>query len=234
MDVYNAVRDCPPQAQKPIGAGRLKGMTDINPQWRIEKLTEVYGAVGIGWYYTIDKQWLETAPNNEISAFCNISLYVKDSGEWSKPIQGTGGSHFVSNEKSGAYMSDECFKMALTDALSVACKALGVGANIYWNSSPTKYSAMQEQAAKPKAQPKQTAPVQPTQPHPVQQKAQDGEPLIDADTGRTIVVECDKRGINLMALLKIYKVMEVQELNVRQAENIMNNWNKIQERCGSK
>ena len=29
--------------------------------------------------------------------------------------------------------------MALTDAISVACKALGVGANIYWDSDRTKY-----------------------------------------------------------------------------------------------
>jgi hypothetical protein len=224
LSVYNAVRECPKEAQKPIQAGRLKGMTDINPQWRIEKLTEVYGAVGIGWYYTIDKQWLETSPTNEVAAFCNISLYVKDSGEWSKPIQGTGGSKFISNEKSGAYMSDECFKMALTDALSVACKALGVGANVYWNNSPTKYSAMQEQAQNTK----QKAPAQTAQ-KPVQ--PQQTEPLIDADTGRTIVAECDKRGINLLALLHLYKVMEVQELTVKQANNILSNWDKIKERC---
>ena len=28
------------------------------------------------------------------------------------------------------YTSDECYKMALTDALSVACKALGVAADV--------------------------------------------------------------------------------------------------------
>lgn len=36
-------------------------------------------------------------------------------------------------------MSDECYKMATTDALSVACKNLGIGADIYWKESKTKY-----------------------------------------------------------------------------------------------
>ena len=59
-------------------------------------------------------------------------------------IPGTGGSKFAAKEKSGVYVSDECFKMALTDALSVACKQLGIGADVYWAADRTKYSTPQE------------------------------------------------------------------------------------------
>ena len=52
--------------------------------------------------------------------------------EWSKPIVGVGGSMFIAKEKSGPYTSDEAYKMALTDAISVSCKALGIAADIYW------------------------------------------------------------------------------------------------------
>lgn len=141
MEIYNAVQAVPQEAKKEIKAGRLKGMTDINPQWRIETLTKTFGAVGFGWYYTINRQWLEESPvTNEIAAFCNISLFVKYGGEWSQGIEGTGGSRFVSKETNGFYCSDEAFKMALTDALSVSCKALGIGADVYWAKSETKYS----------------------------------------------------------------------------------------------
>ena len=146
LKIYNAVRECPKEALKPISAGRLKGKSDINPMWRIKKLTELYGPAGIGWYYEIVKQWLETGANNEISAFCNINLYIKVNGEWSKPIQGTGGSSFVAKQNSGMYVSDECFKMALTDAISVACKALGFAANVYWDNDKTKYSSQSDAA----------------------------------------------------------------------------------------
>ena len=40
LDIYEKVRSVPQNAQKEIKAGRLKGMTDINPMWRIQKLTE--------------------------------------------------------------------------------------------------------------------------------------------------------------------------------------------------
>ena len=39
MDIYDRARQVPEAAQKRIGGGRLKGMTDINPMWRIQMLT---------------------------------------------------------------------------------------------------------------------------------------------------------------------------------------------------
>ena len=141
MSIYNEVRVCPENAQKKIGAGRLKGMTDINPMFRIKMLTQVFGPVGFGWYYEVTKKWLETV-GNETRAFVDINLYVKKDGEWSKPIFGTGGSSFATVEKNGLYVNDECYKMALTDAISVATKALGMAADIYWSTDAlnTKYA----------------------------------------------------------------------------------------------
>lgn len=142
LNIYDAARNVPAEALKPIQAGRLKGKSDINPMWRIKKLTEIFGPCGIGWKYTITKQWMEAADGGEIAAFCDIDLRVKADGEWSEPIPGTGGSMFVAREKSGLYTSDECYKMALTDAISVACKALGFAADVYWDRDPTKYDPL--------------------------------------------------------------------------------------------
>ena len=139
METYNAFAEVPANAKKTIGAGRLKGMTDINPMWRIKMLTERYGACGIGWTYEIiDKQVIEGADGVKC-AFLDILLHVKEDGEWSEGIPGTGGSTFVAKEKGGLYTNDECFKMALTDAISVSCKALGMGADVYWEAGRTKY-----------------------------------------------------------------------------------------------
>jgi len=140
MTLYDAVRTVPPNALKEIVVGRLKGKSDINPMWRIKMLTEQFGVCGIGWKYVITKQWLEEGAKGEVAAFVNIDLFVKCDGEWSDAIPGTGGSSFVANEKNGPYTSDECFKMALTDAISVSCKALGFAADVYWNADRTKYS----------------------------------------------------------------------------------------------
>lgn len=138
MKIYNAVREVPQNAMKPILGGRLKGKTDINPTWRIKVLTEQFGPCGIGWYYKPIKKWTEVY-GDEICAFVDIELYIKVNGEWSMPISGTGGNMLAQKEKGGIYVSDECFKMATTDALSVACKQLGIGADVYWHDD-TKYT----------------------------------------------------------------------------------------------
>lgn len=138
MTIYDACRSVPESAKKAITAGRLKGKTDINPMWRIKRLTEQFGPCGIGWYYKPVRKWLETH-GDEIAAFVDIELYVKIGGEWSMPIAGTGGSMFAARQKDGVYVSDECYKMASTDAISVACKQLGIGADVYWDADRTKY-----------------------------------------------------------------------------------------------
>ena len=140
LAIYNKVRKVPPEAIKTIGGGRLKGMSDINPMWRIKILTDTFGMCGIGWKYEIVDERLEKGGSDEVSAFVRINLFVKADDVWSDAIPGTGGSSFVAKDKSGLYQSDECFKMALTDALSVACKALGVAADVYWDKDNTKYT----------------------------------------------------------------------------------------------
>ena len=140
LGIYESVRQVPQSAQREIQAGRLKGKTDINPMWRIKALTEQFGPCGIGWKYVITDKRLEQGANNEVSAFVDIDLFIKVDGTWSDAIPGTGGSAFVASERNGLYTSDECFKMALTDAISVACKALGFGADVYWAKDATKYT----------------------------------------------------------------------------------------------
>lgn len=150
LAIYNAVRSVPDSAKRQIGAGRLKGKTDINPMWRIKALTEKFGPCGFGWKYVITDKRLEQGANGEVAAFLDIDLFVKADGVWSDAIPGTGGSAFVEKEKNGPYTSDECYKMALTDAISVACKALGFGADVYWAADRSKYD---------KPESKQEAPV---------------------------------------------------------------------------
>ena len=134
LDIYNAGRKVPEEAQKPFNNGKFSG-TDINPMWRIKKLTELFGPAGIGWYYEVLSERAEEHGETTI-AIVDLNLYIKVDGEWSKPIYGTGGNVLLRKGST----SDEGYKMALTDALSVACKALGIGADIYFQKDKTKYT----------------------------------------------------------------------------------------------
>lgn len=148
LSIYDKLKTTPQEAIKTIGAGRLSGMSDINPMWRIKMLTESFGPCGFGWKYVITSKRLETGCKDQISAFIDIDLFVKVNDVWSDAIPGMGGSSFVTLEKNGLYQSDECFKMALTDAIGVACKALGMSADIYFSKDKTKYTTSETSEAK--------------------------------------------------------------------------------------
>lgn len=139
MDIYEAARAVPAEAQKQFSNGSFSG-TDINPMWRIKKLTELFGPCGIGWYYDIVSERAEEH-GDQTMAIVDINLYIKVGGEWSKPIYGTGGNSLKKTTSKGVKTSDEGYKMALTDALSVAAKSLGIGADIYFSKDKTKYSS---------------------------------------------------------------------------------------------
>jgi len=143
MRFYGKVQDTPKEAQKSFNNGRFSG-TDINPMWRIKKLTEVFGPCGFGWWTQNVKYKFEHAEQtNETAVFCELELIVVDpeTNDESRPIYGVGGNTFVAQRKAGPQSSDEAMKMAYTDALSIACKALGFSHDIYYQADRTKYTA---------------------------------------------------------------------------------------------
>ena len=149
--IWDKVHKPDPTSLKTIGGGRIKGMTDINPQWRLQAATEVFGPCGIGWWYTIKELWTVPGSDGQVMAFARVDVFYRDGESISQPVEGIGGSMMITNESKKEqqadgttkyvpyqYTNDECYKMAVTDALSVAFKALGFGAEIYagrWDGS---------------------------------------------------------------------------------------------------
>lgn len=137
LDLYNRFSAPPKEALTPITGGRLKGMSDINPMWRIKCLTEMFGPCGRGWTYEIKEHWTE-AHGEEVAVFVVIELRYTYNNDGPFRVTGTGGSMVYAQERNGMHLSDEAYKMAVTDALGVCCKQLGIAADVYW-SEGTKY-----------------------------------------------------------------------------------------------
>lgn len=142
MRFYVQVQDTPKEAQKSFNNGRFTG-TDINPMWRIKMLTQMFGPAGIGWW-TEDEQYIfePCTDTGEIAVFCTLHLLYRDpeTGEISHPVSGIGGNKFLVSQRNGKYCNDEAYKMAYTDALSIACKSLGFSHDIYYQADRTKYT----------------------------------------------------------------------------------------------
>jgi len=140
LEIWNKLKGVPDQYLRLIDKGRLKGKNDVNPQWRMERMTEVFGPCGDGWKYEIVSMREKDLADGQVMCFVEILLYYRIEGCWSDPIPGTGGSMLVKKEHSGLHASDEGYKMATTDALSVAMKAIGVAASVYLGQCDTKYA----------------------------------------------------------------------------------------------
>ena len=128
MTLWNAMATPPESALSEITGGRLGGMTDIKPQWRIQIMTEQFGPCGTGWGYEIEKAWTEPGPDGQTFALVLVQVWYKG-GEQTTP--GVGGAMLVDMEKAGLHCDDDAFKKALTDGIGVALRALGVAADVY-------------------------------------------------------------------------------------------------------
>lgn len=223
LELYNRVRSVPATAKSPIMGGRMSGKTSIEPMWRIKTLTELFGPCGLGWYYVPVKKWSETA-GGETVVFVDIELYVKFEGEWSKPIAGTGGASLASNQKGGLFVSDECYKMATTDAISVACRQLGIGADVYWegdkgggrNASSNTSSAG---SARDKGGSRNTSSAMNARPS---APVQEAEPVLEARYINSLLNELKRTGIGKNSLLQNYGKKDIREINFEEYKDAMN------------
>lgn len=146
MEVWSQLAETPEEAKRKISGGRLNGFTDINPMWRLRRLTEVFGPCGIGWSYKVVNQREVAGANGEIALFLDVELQVKVGDQWSAPIPGLGGNMLVAKESGGLRTNDEAYKMALSDAIGTACKALGMSEDVYMSGKGRTGSKYQEAA----------------------------------------------------------------------------------------
>ena len=162
---WEKLKKPPEWALKTITGGRLKGMADIKPQWRIKVMNEVFGPCGDGWRYEIIDTKIADASEGQKFVFVDLLLYWfnHESNEWSKAIPGNGGSMLIAKESGGLHCNDEAIKMAITDALGSAMKMIGVAEEVYlgnWTGSKYVDRESSEQTKKaPAPKPAKPAPV---------------------------------------------------------------------------
>lgn len=147
LNIWNQVKQPPSSFLKRIDFGYLKGKSDINPQWRLMAMTQAFGPVGHGWNYRITDKWTEKAPCGTVMAFAEVAVKTKLNGEWGEEFYGVGGSQIVEVAKGQLKPNDEGFKMAVTDALGVAFKSVGIAADVYFgNYDGSKYTKTTDEA----------------------------------------------------------------------------------------
>lgn len=150
MEIWNALSVTDPKHTKGFKrAGGFSG-TAVKPQWVIQRLTEHFGPVGVGW--GMHEPSFQVVPaGNEVLVFCKVQAWH---GEEGNSFWGVGGDKVVTQRQSGAFTDDEAFKKAFTDALMNAFKFVGVAADVHMGRfDDSKYLAEAEAHFQPKPQP---------------------------------------------------------------------------------
>lgn len=138
--LWERYQECPPEAKKTIRGGKLNGMTDISPIWRYKALTEAFGVAGDGWGIDDTQFTVLDGAKGEKVVMCTLTLWHESNGRKNR-VPGQGGAMLINTEKGELRTNDEAYKMAYTDAVSVACKQLGFAANVYWQGgADSKYA----------------------------------------------------------------------------------------------
>lgn len=140
LTIWNELKRTDPKATKPFQrSGGFKG-TQIDPVYRMERMTEVFGPVGQGW------GWEQTGQHvSDGMVFVGVRVWYLPAGEapkWPETAPGvplnarfTGpqwGGDVLTLERGGRTRpNDEAFKMAMTDAIGKALLSIGLAADVY-------------------------------------------------------------------------------------------------------
>lgn len=136
MRIWNNVCETAPDFTKSFArAGGFRG-TAINPTYQVQRATETFGPVGIGWGYEIvDEKFVEGGTVNKnrdrsIIHVIRLRLWYMD-GEVRGSVEHFGQTTFVGANSHGVYTDEEAPKKTLTDAISKCLSMLGFSADIH-------------------------------------------------------------------------------------------------------
>jgi hypothetical protein len=163
--LWMQLKEVPKDARTSFDRGGFKG-TAINPTWQMQRMTEIFGPVGMGWGVDHVEHKLVPA-GDELLVFCTVRAWYCPGGEERCILHGFGGDKVTAvrgrGDKAYTHNDDEAFKKAYTDALGNCFKSLGLGAAIHMGEYDGKYRQPTDDEKPPKDA-KKAAPAQEERP----------------------------------------------------------------------
>lgn len=139
--LWNAVMATDPKYSRAFTrAGGFSG-TAINATYQVQKATEQFGPIGLGWGYTVLEERFQNGAflgfdsqgsslGTEVIHIVRIELWYRWKGETGK-LQHFGQTTFVGKTRNGIFTDEEAPKKSLTDAISKCLSLLGFGADVF-------------------------------------------------------------------------------------------------------
>lgn len=140
--LWDLVKVTDPAAVKKITGKSYQGDSP-KPYWVIEKATETFGPIGIGWGVTVKSERFERMSDTDVLHVAVVSVWYVLDGKRSESFDQMGGTKACYLTSAGKLMVDEdAGKKSVTDGMVKCLSMLGFCGDIFsgmWNDS--KYVA---------------------------------------------------------------------------------------------
>jgi hypothetical protein len=140
-----------PAAVKPITGKSYRGNSP-KPYWLIERATQTFGPVGIGWGVTVKSERFERLSDTDVLHVAVVSVWYVWEGKRTETFDQMGGTKACYLTSKGSLMVDEdAGKKSVTDGMVKALSMIGFAGDIFtgqWDDS--KYVEWAEEQYRPK------------------------------------------------------------------------------------
>ena len=136
--LWDSVKVTNPSAVTEIKGKSYKGNSP-KPHWVIERATDTFGPIGIGWGFTIKSERFERMGEHDVLHVATVSVWYVLDGKRSETIEQMGGTKAAYLSSAGKLIVDEdAGKKSVTDAMVKCLSMLGFCADIFggrWDDS---------------------------------------------------------------------------------------------------
>lgn len=135
--LWDAVKVTDPRAVKPITGKPYKGSSP-KPYWLIERATEQFGPIGIGWGVVVKSERFERLSETDVLHVAVVSVWYMRDGVRSETFDQMGGTKAAYQSKNGLVVDEDAGKKSVTDGMVKCLSMLGFAGDIFsglWDDS---------------------------------------------------------------------------------------------------
>ena len=136
--LWDRVKVTDPRAVKPITGKAYQGNSP-KPYWLIERATQEFGPVGIGWGVTVKSERFERLSETDVLHVAVVSVWFVLDGKKSETFDQMGGTKAAYKTAKGSMMIDEdAGKKSVTDGMVKCLSMIGFAGDIFsgmWDDS---------------------------------------------------------------------------------------------------
>ncbi len=138
LELWKKVFVTDPAAVKPITGKTYKGNSP-KPYWIIQRATEIFGPIGIGWGVVVKSERFERMSDTDVLHVAVVSVWYVLDGKRSETFDQMGGTKAAYLANSGKLVVDEdAGKKSVTDGMVKCLSMIGFAGDIFsgrWDDS---------------------------------------------------------------------------------------------------